>query len=89
VLARKRRHYEQLNKVQDRDWEANLSMAECALTLLEQGIFHFRQTEHVRALLRKVPAEARDDRYQDLEHRLKRLLAESSAAKSKLPPISC
>ena len=89
TLARKRRQFEQLSHIKDRDWKADLSMAECALTLVEQGIFHFRQTERVRALLKKVPAEARNERYQDLELRLQRLLAESRPAKSKLPPTSC
>jgi hypothetical protein len=89
TLARKRRQFEQLSHLKDRDWKANLSMAECALTLVEQGIFHFRQTERVRALLKKVPEETRNDRYQDLELRLKRLLRERNPSNAKYPPASC
>jgi hypothetical protein len=47
-------------------------MADCCLTLIEEAVFHFRQTENVRMLLKRMPDDRRSDkRYLGLVTRLK------------------
>lgn len=53
-LARLRARYEELCHVADRSLEQNLELAECCLSLAEQGEFHSRQTAHVRMLLNRA-----------------------------------
>jgi hypothetical protein len=59
ALARKRATYERLIHKKGRDWKESVVMAESALTLVEQGLFHKRQVGHIRALLKTVPAARR------------------------------
>jgi hypothetical protein len=61
-VARKRERYEVLFHVSSRSVEQNLEMADCCLTLIEEAIFHARQTERVRMLLKHVPEGRRSDR---------------------------
>ncbi len=58
-IGRKRKRYEQLMHVSQRSPDQTLEMAECCLALIEQGIFHRRQTEHVRMLLNTIPEDRR------------------------------
>ncbi len=48
-------------------------MAECALALIENGVFHSRQTERVRMLLNMTPhdrGDATDRRYNAIRQRV-------------------
>lgn len=77
-IARNRERYEQLFHLPDRSAEETLEMADCCLTLIEEAVFHSRQTQHVRMLLKRVPDERRtDQRYLDLTARLARIEAEA------------
>lgn len=82
-IARKQRCYEQLTHAQSPDWKVNLEMAECALALVEKGVFHPRQTEHVAALLKTVPESQHGSQsYQALQSRLKSLRLKLKPAKA-------
>jgi hypothetical protein len=59
VVSHARARYEELTHVADRTPDLDLEMAECCLLLVEAGVFGRRQTEHVRALLRRAPAAER------------------------------
>jgi hypothetical protein len=70
-VASMRRRYEQLFLLPSRTAEQSLEMADCCLSLIEEAVFHRRQTECVRMLLKRVPTEARSDRrFLDLMARL-------------------
>lgn len=56
-IAAKRERYEELFHVQERTPAEDLEMAECCLSLIEDGIFHRRQTQRVRQLLKRVDAQ--------------------------------
>jgi hypothetical protein len=56
-LELKRHRYEELFHVHERTPEQNLDMAECALSLVEAGVFGKRQLERVRGTLKKVPSD--------------------------------
>ena len=56
-LELNRQRYEELFHVQERTPEENLEMAECALSLVEAGVFGKRQIERVRSTLKKVPSD--------------------------------
>lgn len=58
-LANCRERYEELFHVKQRTMAENLEMAECCLTLIEDGLFHQQQTQHVRMLL-NLTANATD-----------------------------
>lgn len=71
-IARARDRYEQLFHVPSRSLDEALEMADCCLTLMEEAVFHKRQTERVRMLLNCVPEERRSDgRFLDLTGRLR------------------
>ena len=47
-------------------------MADCCLRLIEEAIFHRRQTERVRMLLNRIPEEKRSEqRFLDLSARVR------------------
>lgn len=82
ALERKQRRYEELTHVQKRSWRENLEMAECALSLVEKGVFHPRQTEHLAALLKTIPESDRGTQnYRDARARLQALRAKLKPAK--------
>ena len=57
-LELKRQRYEELFHVPERTPEQNLEMAECALSLVEAGVFaKQRQLERVRATLKRVSSD--------------------------------
>ncbi len=60
-IARMRQRYEQLFHLSKRTAEDSLEMAECCLALIEESIFHPRQTEQVRMLLNSIPEERRSE----------------------------
>jgi len=73
-IARLRERYEELFHVQNRSSDENLEMADCCLSLIEESVFHRRQTERVRILLKQVvqdPDEHVDSRCRDLLARLR------------------
>ena len=74
TLVSKRATYEKLAVTTKRDWRDNVKMADCALTLVEHGVFQDRVIERIRALLKTVPeTERQEEYYQDLVRRLKQL----------------
>lgn len=62
IIARTRERYEQLFHSASRSVEDALEMADCCLTLVEEGVFHNRQLERVSMLLNRIPEESRSDR---------------------------
>lgn len=75
-LECQRRRYEELFHRDRRTIDENFEMAECSLTLMENGEFHRRQTERVRMLLNTLPDdrdETAERRYNDIERRLRRI----------------
>jgi hypothetical protein len=60
-LARER--YEELMHIPERTITEHLEMAECCLLLIEAGIFHKRQLEHVRMILKKLPEQLPEIQY--------------------------
>ncbi len=71
-IGRHRERYEELFHVPARTVAENLEFADCCLTLIEQGVFHKRQTERVRMLLNLVRDDCHDDvKYKELATRLK------------------
>ena len=53
-IALKRERYEELFHVADRTPAEDVEMAECCLSLIEAGMFHQRQTQRVRELLKRI-----------------------------------
>lgn len=89
-IARKRERYEQLIHLPGRSAEETLEMADCCLTLIEEAVFHARQTEHVRMLLNRVAEhKPSDPQYLDLTVRLhaceSKLRSERAAAPNSGP----
>ena len=71
-IARLRQRYEQLFHASTLTTEETLEMAECCLVLIEEAIFHRRQTERVRMLLNRIPEDGRaQQRYLDLSARVR------------------
>ena len=58
-VAWMRERYEQLFHAPTRTTEETLEMVDCCLGLIEEGIFHRRQTERVRMLLNRIPEDWR------------------------------
>jgi hypothetical protein len=54
-LERKRERYEELFHVPERTAEQDLEMADCCLSLVEASVFHKRQLQRVRMILKKLP----------------------------------
>jgi hypothetical protein len=70
-LAGLKKRYEVLCHVDSRSPEENLEMAGCCFTLIEEGVFHPQQSQHVRQLLNTVPEEYRgSEAYVDLRARV-------------------
>jgi len=72
-LERQRRRYEELFHHDGRTVDENIEMAECSMALIENGIFHPRQTERVRMLLNYIAKdrdEIADRRYNDIRQRV-------------------
>lgn len=71
-VARMRARYEQLVHVPLRTTEETLEMADCCLGLIEEAIFHPRQTQRVRMLLNRIPGDRRSEqRFQELKGRVR------------------
>ena len=71
VTRRKRARYERLFHLPFPTVAESMEMADCSLTLIEEGIFHYRQTQHVRMLLNRVRDERNlDARFINLTARL-------------------
>jgi hypothetical protein len=68
-LERKRERYEELFHASERTIDQDLEMADCCLSLVEASVFHKRQVERVRMILKRVPAQAT----QSLGHRAEAL----------------
>ncbi len=84
-LERQRRRYEELLRCDSRTVDETFEMAECSLSLIENGAFHPRQTERVRMLLNSLPDdrdETTERRYNHIRQRVMRL----EAAQSGEPP---
>lgn len=56
-IAAKRERYEELFHIVERTADENAEMAECCLSLIEEGVFSTRQAEHVRQLLKQAEAQ--------------------------------
>jgi hypothetical protein len=71
LIANKRRRYEALFHVSHRSDEENFEMADCCLSLVEEGIFTNQQLERVRMLLKQISVDCRLDlRFRSLTERL-------------------
>lgn len=71
-VARMRQRYEQLFHATERSAEETLEMADCCLGLIEEAIFHRRQTDRVRMLLNCLPKDRRSEqRFLDLSARVR------------------
>ena len=71
-VARMRQRYEELFHARTRTAEETLEMADCCLGLIEEAIFHPRQTERVRMLLNRIPEDGRSEqRFLDLTARVR------------------
>jgi hypothetical protein len=55
-LVRVQERYEELFHVPARTSDEQIEFAECCLALVEAGLFHRRQLEHIRSLLRALPS---------------------------------
>ncbi len=62
-IARMRQRYEELFHLLTRTADESLDMAERCLVLIEESIFHPRQTERVRMLPSSVPEERRSEEH--------------------------
>ena len=62
--------YEELVHVQERTHEENLELAECALSLVEAGVFGKRQIARIRSVLKKIPLDPRLQALWDRVHAL-------------------
>jgi hypothetical protein len=70
-IAAQSARYEELFHVADRTAEEDLEMAECCLSLIEQGVFRPRQTQHVSQLLKRATSQrGEDERSRGLRTRL-------------------
>ena len=74
-IAQARERYEALFHITERTDEENLEMAACCLSLIEAAIFHRRQTERVRMLLKNITAECDAKTQKRLNNLRERLLA--------------
>jgi Probable zinc-ribbon domain len=55
-VDRKRHRYEELFHVANRTTEQEMELADCGVSLVESGVFHPRQLQHMRAVLKRLPA---------------------------------
>ena len=61
ALGKARATYERLQKLKNRTETDTVRLTESLLTLVENSIFSFRQTEHARAFIKTLPNELRAD----------------------------
>lgn len=73
-LARKKERYDELFHAKDKTADETLEMADCCLTLIEEGIFTAKQEKQVRTLLNSAKME-HSQRHAQLLERLKALKA--------------
>jgi hypothetical protein len=86
LIAAIREKYERLFHVANRTRDESLEMVDCCLTLMEEAIFHPRQSERVRMLLKQVPAENQSgQRFLQLTDRLHAVEARWKAEKAAAP----
>ena len=74
-VAQSREKYEDLFHIPDRTNDQNLEMIECCLALVEASVFHKRQLERVRMLLKKHQAEWKNNAKKKLNYLRERLLS--------------
>lgn len=60
-IEHKRERYEELFHVSDRTIEQNLETVDCCLWLVEAAVFHKRQLQHMRMILKKLPSELNEN----------------------------
>ena len=86
-LERQRHRYEELFHRDDRTVDENIEMAECSVTLIENGIFQPRHTERVRMLLNCIANDrdnAVDRRYNDIRQRVLEIEAAHSGEQMRI-----
>jgi hypothetical protein len=79
-LERKRERYEELFHISARTIEQDLEIVDCCLSLVEASVFHKRQLQHMRMILKKLPSELTENsqtRFNDLWSRLLALETET------------
>ncbi len=54
-LKHKRKRYEELFHISNRTVDQILEMADCCMTLVEASVFHRRQIQHIKMLLKSIP----------------------------------
>jgi hypothetical protein len=72
-LAQSRERYEELFHIPGRTVDQDLEMAECCMALVEASIFHERQIQHIRTLLKRASALLGQDapsRFRELHERM-------------------
>ena len=84
-VAQQRERYEELFHIPQRTVDQNLEMADCCLALVEEAVFHRRQLQRVRMLLKSAKRELNENtepRFNDLSARLLLLEDQSSEDRS-------
>lgn len=61
ALGKARATYERLQKIEKMSGSDAVRLLEALLTLIENKVFSTRQTQHARAIIKTLPAEARAD----------------------------
>ena len=70
-IVRQRKRYENLCHTDNPTTAEMLEMANCCLTLIEEGLFSNRQTEHVRAIINHIPPDQQVSKnFEELVRRL-------------------
>jgi hypothetical protein len=59
-IARRRKRFEELCQKPDRSANEMVEMADCCLSLIEEGVLGPRQTERVRAIFNRLPDDQRE-----------------------------
>lgn len=80
-IARLRKRFEELIQVRNRTIEQGCELADCCLTLMEDGLFTIKQSQRVRTILNSIPADAdirQRSRFTDLVARVKVIESRSS-----------
>lgn len=80
TIAHLREQYENLYQQPERDDRQSLTMAECCLALIENGVFTVKQCQRVRALLNTVHRPAFRNRKEAIQQR-------PQAVESGLPSV--
>lgn len=74
-LERMRERYEELFRAPERSVPQDLELAECSLSLIEGGVFHKRQLQRVRMILKKLSSHTMHDTIHQADDLWKRVLA--------------